>query len=334
MPSDVKIQHVTVLLIDQMLGSSSANPMEMLEAAKARLKVRRDPRGNFKIVAGAAEIQPISLLGGLQVIPACRLEDIERTDLIVVPALWRNPANAIKAHAATTIPWLRAQYQAGASIVAVGTGVSFVAEAGILEGKAATTHWHYLDQFAHDYPLVNLQRKHLLTQSGRIYCAASVNSAADMMIHWLSLVFGRTLSQQVEQQFSPEVRNPFESKVFQAELANRHPDEVIATTQSWLQQHLSKKLDLAVLAELAGISPRQLTRRFKQVSGKTLGQYQQNLRCRAAEDLLQSTDMAIADIAQVVGYGDVSHFGRVFRSQGGQSPGEYRNKVRHKLFVG
>ncbi len=328
-----KVRHITILAIEQMLGSSAANPMEMLEAARARLKVSRADNADFSIEVAAPVVKSLSLLGGFQIRPHCQLAEIESTDLIVVPALWRNPASAIRMHKETTIPWLLRQYLAGASIVAVGTGVSFVAEAGILDGKAATTHWHYLDQFARDYPLVNLQRKHLLTQSGRIYCAASVNSAADMMIHWLGLVFGKELAQQVEQQFSPEVRNPFESKVYHAEMGNQHPDEVVASIQSWFQQNLNQSLEIEALASLAGLSSRQLSRRFKYVSGKTMGQYQQNLRCLEARDLLKSTDMAIADIGLAVGYSDISHFGRIFHRHYGQSPKAYRNKVRHKLFL-
>ena len=330
----INVQHITILALEQMLGSSAANPMEMLEAARARLKVNRADNTDFKIEVAAPEVKSLSLLGGFQIRPHCELSDIESTDLIVVPALWRNPANTIRNHQDTTIPWLRNQYLAGASIMAVGTGVSLVAEAGILDGKAATTHWHYLDQFAQQYPRVNLQTKHLLTQSGRIYCAASVSSAADMMIHWLGLVFGEELALQVEQQFSPEVRTSFESKVFHAEMGNQHPDELVANTQSWLQQNLSQSLDLSALARQAGLSTRQLSRRFKTVSGKTLGQYQQYLRCMEARDLLKSTDMAIADIGLAIGYSDISHFGRIFHRHSGQSPKAYRNKVRHKLFVG
>jgi transcriptional regulator GlxA family with amidase domain len=332
--TSISVRHVTILALEQMLGSSAANPMEMLEAARARLKVNRAHNTDFKIDVAAPEMKSLSLLGGFQVRPNCTLSAIESTDLIVVPALWRNPANTIRHHKDTTIPWLRNQYLAGASIMAVGTGVSLVAAAGILDGKAATTHWHYLEQFAREYPRVNLQTKHLLTQSGRIYCAASVSSAADMMIHWLGLVFGKDLSLQVEQQFSPEVRNAFETKVFHAEMGNQHPDEVVANIQSGLQQNLSKRLDLTALSRQAGLSSRQFSRRFKSVCGKTLGQYQQYLRCIEAKDLLKNTDMAIADIGMAVGYSDISHFGRIFHRHCGQSPKAYRDKVRHKLFVG
>lgn len=332
------IRHITVLALEQMLGSSAANPMEMLEAARARLKVDRASRksgdADFKIEVAAPKMEALSLLGGFKIFPHCCLSDIESTDLIVIPALWRSPASVIRKHKTTTIPWLLQQYLAGASIVAVGTGVSLIAEAGILNGKAATTHWHYLDQFSKRYPLVNLQGKHLLTQSGRIYCAASVNSAADMMIHWLGLVFGRELAMQVEQQFSPEARNAFENKVYHAEMGNQHPDEVVASIQSWFQQNLVQSFQLEALSNQYQLSPRQLSRRFKQVSGYTMGQYQQNLRCMEAKELLKTTNMSIADIALAVGYYDVSHFGRIFNKHFSQSPSAYRNKVRHKLFNG
>jgi transcriptional regulator GlxA family with amidase domain len=332
--TSISVRHVTILALEQMLGSSAANPMEMLEAARARLKVNRANNADFKIDIAAPEMKSLSLLGGFQVRPNCVLSEIEATDLIVVPALWRNPANTIRNHKDTTIPWLRNQYLAGASIMAVGTGVSLVAEAGILDGKAATTHWHYLEQFSREYPRVNLQTKHLLTQSGRIYCAASVSSAADMMIHWLGLVFGKDLSLQVEQQFSPEVRNTFETKVFHAEMGNQHPDEEVANVQRWLQQNLSTGLNVTALSRQAGLSTRQLSRRFKSVCGKTLGQYQQYLRCLEAKDLLKNTDMAVADIGMALGYSDISHFGRIFHRHFEQSPKAYRDKVRHKLFVG
>ena len=326
------ISHITVLAIEQMLGSSASNPIEMLEAARAVLKVERNPQANFQIQVAAPAAEAVSLLGGILVRPMCTLDDIEQTDLIVIPALWRNPKAAIQQHLHTSIPWIRQQYLAGASLVAVGTGVTFVAEAGLLDGKAATTHWHYLKQFKRDYPRVNLQEKHLLTQSGRIYCAASVNSAADMMIHWLGQVFGKELGQKVEQQFSPEARNPFEARVFMADLGHQHPDEAIVQVQSWLQQNLAEKLEASKLATMAELSVRQFGRRFHQVTGKTATEYQQAIRCKAAKELLQNSDLAIADIAALVGYQDASHFGRIFRRLEGQSPNQYRSKVRHKVF--
>ncbi|WP_430462147.1 GlxA family transcriptional regulator [Thalassolituus sp. LLYu03] len=325
------IHHITLLAIGQMLSSSVAIPLEMLEAARARLNVVKDPRARFEVAVAARELQPMTMLGGFQIRPTITPEQITKTDLIVVPALWRNPRRQLQQEG-ETIQWLARQYRQGASIIAIGTGVCLLAEAGLLDGKPATTHWHYLDQFARDYPKVQLQRQHLLTQAGRIYCAASVNSGADMMVHFIGMEYGRELALQVEQQFSPEVRNPFEKKVFYADSSHQHPDEEIALAQTWLQQNYQSPLSLASLASSAGLSERQFDRRFRAVTGKTPTAYQQQLRCDAARELLQNSNLNVADIAAAVGYNDAGYFNRVFRRLAGQTPGEYRKKVRAKLF--
>jgi len=325
------IRHITLLAIEQMLSSSVAIPLEMLEAARARLKVQHDERALFRVDVAARELNAMSMLGGFQIRPTHTLQAVEKTDLIVVPALWRNPRRQVQKEQ-DTIDWLRHQYRQGARIIAIGTGVCLLAEAGILDGKPATTHWHYLDQFARDYPRVQLQRQHLLTQADRIFCAASVNSGADLMVHFLGLQYGRELALQVEQQFSPEVRNPFEKNVFYADLRHQHPDEEIALAQTWLQQNYQKPLTLSVLASNAGLSERQFDRRFRAVAGMTPTQYQQKLRCDAARDLLQQSNLAVADIGAAVGFSDVGYFIRVFRRLAGQTPGQFRKKVRAKLF--
>lgn len=325
------MKHLTLLAINQMLSSSVAIPLEMLEATRALLKTQRDSRANFEVAVGAQNLEPLTMLGGFQIRPTHCLTDIEHTDLIVVPALWRNPKPQLQKQQ-QAIAWLTKQYQQGASVIAIGTGVCLLAEAGILDGKPATTHWHYLAQFERDYPQVELQKNYLLTQAGRIYCAASVNSGADLMVHFISTQFGRELALKVEQQFSPEVRQAYENKVFYADKEHQHPDEAIALVQTWMQQNLQHPFNLQQLAELADVSPRQFNRRFKEVVGKTPNQYQQQLRCINAKELLQHTNLAVGDIAAMVGYADASYFSRIFYKQTGQTPVEFRQKVRSKLF--
>lgn len=326
------MQHVSLLAFDNMLSSSVAIPLEMLEAARALLRVRRDARAQFQVEVVAAEMAPLAMLGGFQIRPTATFEQVANTDLIVVPALWRNPKPLLRAQQ-EAIYWLARQYRQGASLVAIGTGVCLLAEAGILDGKAATTHWHYLEQFAKDYPRVQLKRQYLLTQAGRIFCAASVNSGADLMVHVIGLQYGRELALKVEQQFSPEVRANFETQVFYSDSAQQHPDEAIAHVQTWLQQNYSQPVSLPELAELAELSPRQFNRRFLKVVGQTPNQYVQQLRCAAAKELLQQTNLSISAIAVTVGYNEGSYFGRVFHSYTGQTPSAFRQKVRAKLFM-
>ncbi|ASP39509.1 AraC family transcriptional regulator [Bacterioplanes sanyensis] len=327
------LRHVSLLALPKMLSSSIAIPMEMLEAARARLLLQRAGDSDFTIELVARQREPMTMLGGFPLQPHKACSEVEHTDLIVVPALWRNPRPVVK-HEDSVVRWLRQRYLQGASIVAVGTGVCMVAAAGLLDGQVATTHWHYLDAFARDYPRVKLQRERLLTQAGRIYCAASVNSGADMMVHLLAMLYGKPLALAIEQQFSPEVRNPLDKGVFHDDQYSRHADEAIAHAQSWLRQNMLKPLQLELLAAQVGLSERQLERRFKQVTELTPGQYLQRLRCDQACELLQHSNLSVADIASATGFSDSSHLGRVFRRWLQQTPGQYRQKVRLKLFSG
>lgn len=329
------LQHVSVLAVEGMLASSITIPMEMLEAVRARSRVRqrRDPGFSMEVVAPQAG--PLKALGGLTIAPDTTVPEVGRTCLIVVPALWRNPEPQVR-RLAPVVRWIAEQYQRGAAIMAVGTGVCLVAESGILDGKPATTHWHYLDQFANSYPEINLQRRHLLTQSRGIYCAASVNSGADMVIHFISQMYGRDLALQIEQQFSPEVRNPFDKHVYshdETRAGMPHADEDIAMAQSVIRQKLTEPLILPELADTAGLSVRQFHRRFRQVTGQTPIAYQHTQRCDAARELLQDSNLSVADIGASVGFADAAYFIRVFKRLAGQTPGEYRRKVRGKLFT-
>lgn len=326
------LQHVTVLALDNMLASSVAIPVEMIEAVRARLRSERKEGGGFDIQVAGLVREQVLALGGLRLQPDCLLAEIESTSLVVVPALWRNPKRTLL-RSQMAIDWVARQYRLGASVIAVGTGVCLLAESGILDGKPATTHWHYQDQFALDYPAVKLQRRHLLTQSGRIYCAASVNSGADMVIHLIGQMFGRTLSLQIEQQFSPEVRNPFEKQVYSTDSISQHPDEEIALAQAWMQQNLRENISIVQLASRAGLSERQFSRRFRQSCGVAPLVYLHSLRCNAARELLQHSNLSVAEVAASVGFTDSSYFIRIFRRLAGQTPGEYRNKVRGKLFT-
>ena len=323
------LSHVSLVMLDQMLLSSIAMPLEMLQAAITYERLQRRLRHPV-VVQTVSLDEKVTGLGGLSLDRDAAPDEITRTDLILLPALWRNPQRALGDDQRLE-QWLRAMADQGALIMAIGTGVWLPARAGLLDHQAATTHWHALDAFAEQFPQVKLQRDHLLTQSGRIYCAASINSGADMMIHLIGLYFGAATAHFVEQQFSPEVRNPFEKRVFREEAA-QHADEAMALAQGWLHQHWQEPLALERLASIAGLSERQTLRRFRLATGDTPGQYLQKLRCRYARDWLQNSDLPVSDIAQLCGFADSSHFGRVFRSQAGVSPGQYRRQVRSKLF--
>ena len=231
------------------------------------------------------------------------------------------------------IPWLREQHQLNCSFTAVGTGVCFLAEAGLLDGKPATTHWHYFDQLQKQYPAVQLQRQHFTTQAGNIYCAASVNAMAELIVYQVERIFGRVIARQAQRNFFHEIRNIADPVGFSDQKTSRHSDEAIAQAQIWIQDNLSKPLSIPDVASQFGMTTRTFNRRFRLAVSSKPSDYLAEVRMTFACDLLKNTDLSILEIAGYSGYKDASWFSSRFRQWSGNSPKAYRNTVRPKLFI-
>ncbi len=326
--------HIRFLLCDRMLATSSTLPMEMLLAAESRvMALSPTPERRLSIASVASGGQAITTRIGLRWQADKALDMEDAADLIYIPGLWRNPRPIIHRHP-DILAWLRQQHEQGAIIAAVGTGCCFLAEAGLLDGKAATTHWHYFDQFQQDYPRVLLKRQHFITRAGNLYCAASVNSLADLTVHFIQRLFGKSVASHVERHFSHEIRRAYDNSGFFAaeDKDNPHPDEDIIQIQIWLQDNYQKDINLAHLAERFGLSQRTMNRRFKAALGQTPLAYLQSIRIRTAQDLLKTSNLSIGDIADRVGYQDSSYFGTLFKRLLATTPQAYRATVRGKLF--
>lgn len=331
---------IRFLLCDRMLATSSTLPMEMLLAAESAVMTMLPPeqRQPLNIRTLGLTEEAVVTRTGLRWQPDTSISDQQfantdppKCDLIYIPGLWRNPRPIIQQHQAT-LEWLREQHQNGAIISAVGTGCCFLAEAGLLDGKAATTHWHYFDQFQKDYPQVDLKRQYFITQAGNLYCAASVNSLADLTVHFIQRFFGKTIASHVERHFSHEIRKPYESSGFFEEARNPHPDEDITQIQIWLQDNYHREILFPQVAERFGMSVRTLNRRFKNALGQSPLAYLQEIRINIAKDLLQTSNLSISDIADKVGYQDTGYFTSLFKKQLATTPNAYRDTVRAKLF--
>lgn len=326
---------IAFVLFENMLATSATLPSEMLLAAQSAAS---QTQKRSSIQTPAIEIRTTSLTGepvltrsGLRWQPDGAITEITNNQIIYIPGLWRNPRPVIKKSAAL-LDWLRNEYQNGAIISAVGTGCCFLAEAGLLNGKAATTHWHYFDQFQKDYPLVQLKRQYFITQAGNLYCAASVNSLADLTVHFIQRLFGKDVASHVERHFSHEIRRAYEVSGFFEQEHSRHPDEEITQIQIWLQDNYYREIIMPQLAEKFGMSTRTLNRRFKAALGISPLDFLQEVRINIAKDLLKTSNLSINEITDKIGYQDTGFFTALFKKYMGTTPVSYRETVRAKLF--
>ena len=327
---------IAFVITPNMLATSMTNALELFFAARQTAKTHPQwapdlDLSNIELVKVGASTDPVNLPSGLS-FTADRTLDQEVYDMVYLPALWRNPRPVIRRNRAL-VDWVRWQYEHGAIINSTGTGVCFVAETGLLNDKPATTHWYYFDQFAKDYPLVELKRQHFITTAGKIFCAASVNALTDLTLHHVHRFFSREVSEHLARHFSHEARQPFDRLSFNQEENSNHPDEVILQAQLWMQNHLNKAaISMRKLSELFGMSQRNFTRRFKTATNMTPLQYLQSRRLAEAKELLKNSNLSISEIAYRVGYLDVSYFTKLFKEFAAVTPREYRTSMRAKLF--
>ncbi|WP_263079308.1 helix-turn-helix domain-containing protein [Endozoicomonas sp. Mp262] len=321
---------VMVPLLDHMIATSITLPLEMLEAASTYSHLEGKKK-TFQIHFCSPHQRPIKAIGGLILHPELTLNQTGQADLVIIPALWRNPMPMVKKHH-QLVNWIRKQHDGHAIFAVGGTGVAFLAESGLLDGEPAATHWYYLERLQHRYPAVDFKPHHLITRAGHIYCAGSVNSVADLMVHLIKIAVGQSVALKVEQQFSHEIRKSYDETYFANDQVTPHRDEAIVLLQEWLQSHYQEEVTLADMERASGLKGRTLNRRFKQATNMPPVNYLKKLRLRQARELLKSTNLNIAEITLQVGYNSPDYFSRLFLEQYQLSPTDFRKSVREKLF--
>jgi len=326
-----KTINIALMLYDHMLATSVSLPVEMLRAgeAVALQENRYAPRLSIQMVAET--VKPISTRALIKLLPDTDIAHAQRPDFAFIPSLWRNPRPTITKQP-KMLQWLSDIWSQGSTLIGGGTGVCLMAETGILDNHPATTHWHYVEQFKRDYPKVDLKPDFFITQSERTYCAASLNALADIVVHIIFQIYGQNAAQQVERNFSHEIRKPYEEQRYLEGAVDRHPDELISQIQFWLKTNVNSSLTLNDIAQQFGISQRSFTRRFKLATGINATQYWQKLKIQTAKDLLAASNLSIQEVAFQVGYQDQANFTRLFKKMLNLTPKAYRAMVRKKLF--
>ncbi|MGH1469889.1 MAG: GlxA family transcriptional regulator [Cellvibrionaceae bacterium] len=341
--SSIKKTLIQFLLVDEMLATSTTLPAEMLQSAKSaalafskkntstKSSRQNESFPHLTTQTVSSTLRPVKTRADIMLTPDSTIGKSEEPDIIFLPSLWRNPQKTMNQYP-EVIDWLQTKYNSGTTIAGVGTGCCFMAEAGLLDNKPATTHWYYFEQFENKYPKVNLKKDYFITQVDNLYCTASINSLADLTVHFIKLIYGNEIAHHIERNFSHEIRRDYESMRYFEGSTDQHSDETILQTQVWLQDNYSSEIQFATLAEHFDLSVRSFNRRFKLATGKTPLKYLQDIRIGIARDLLQTTNLSISEIAYRVGYHDLGHFSSLFKKTFNATPHDYRKTVRAKLF--
>ena len=279
------MKHVTIIAVPKALGSTVTIPLEMLSAANDVARSRRQLDKVITIeLASGTDATELALSGGMHIKCQTTLSSISNSDLIFIPGIWGNPRSSLP-KLKPMMNWLIQQYATGSTLCSIVTGSYFLAEAGLLQGKSATTHWRFFDEFSQRYPEIKLQRKRFITNDERLYCTGSINAVRDIMQHFVEQLYGESIASEIARQFTHELKRSYESLLLNEDQQRSHHDEEIIKVQEWLDQNYQAGVVIRGLAERFKLSVRSLNRRFKLATNTSPLQYLQNLRIEHAKEL-------------------------------------------------
>ncbi|MBC9717780.1 helix-turn-helix domain-containing protein [Streptomyces sp. TRM66268-LWL] len=296
------------------------SPFELASAAEVFGTVLPDvpARYSFRICAGLPG--PLRTTAGYAMLVDAGLETLREADTVVVPG-WQPPGAPVPP---VVTEALRAAHRRGARIVAICTGAIVLAQAGLLDGRRATTHWRHAARLAAGFPDVQVDQDVLFVDHGDVATSAGTGAGIDLCLHLVRSDHGAAYAAQVARNMVLPPHREGSQLQYAAQPAPARADESLAPLLEWATSRLDTRLTLDRLAEQAGLSSRTLARRFAEQLGTSPGQWLLAQRLDSARVLLEQTDLPVEAIATRVGLASAVNLRRHFRAHLGTTPGAYR----------
>lgn len=290
---------------------------------------------SFLAEKGRAPIFQVQLVGLSRVVsqpnrlftisPDVLVKDVKKTDLIIVPAIHGDQAQAAKENKAF-IPWMIAQHAKGAAIASLCLGAFFLAATGLLDGKACATHWKMAKQFREMFPAVHLMDDRVITEEDGIYTSGGAYSYLNLIVYLVEKYAGRDIAIMAAKGYEIDLDRQSQSPFIIFEGQKTHNDEPILKAQEFIEASYQDKITVEQLSDLTAIGRRTFERRFKKSTGNTVVEYIQRIKIEAAKRDFETSNKNINEVIYDVGYVDTKAFRTVFKKVTGLTPLEYRNK--------
>ena len=285
----------------------------------------------FDLRVCAGETGPLRTTAGFEVQTRHGLAALRWADWVIVPS-WRDPAER---PAAAVLKALVAAHRRGALVVGLCLGAFLLAEAGLLDGHEATTHWSAADEFARRYPAVRLKPGVLYVDAGQIVTSAGTAAGLDCGLHLLRRYFGANVANRVARRLvvAPH-RQGGQAQFIEHVLPDTQGDARIVALLDRVRASLADDHDLDRMANGAAMSRRNFTRHFRKVTGTTPKQWLLSERLTLAQRLLEATEEPVERIAQRVGFASATVLRLHMRKAFGLTPGAWRQGFSGTLHAG
>ncbi|RZI42273.1 helix-turn-helix domain-containing protein [Herbaspirillum sp. HC18] len=319
-----------ILAMPGTLPTTVAGPMDVFTQAGQLWEqlCATNPTPRFDVRIASVDGNDVECMNGMRIKPHCALAEVASADLMIVTSA---NVSERQSWSATVVPHLLRLHAGGAQIASICTGAFVLAEAGLLDGRVATTHWGFVPVFRQLYPNVDVRPERMLTQDGSIFCSGGINAYAELCLYLVEHWCGYKTAEQLARALVLDGWREQQMDYSLFEFQKRHGDAAILRAQNHMESHLAESFNVPTLADISAMSERNFKRRFKKATGDTPNEYLQRLRIEHAKHSLEHTTNSIEGIADRVGYRDVAYFRQVFKQMVGTTPNAYRTKMRVAL---
>ena len=253
------------------------------------------------------------------------LRELERAQVVVVPS-WRD---AHEVPPASLLGALRRAHRRGALVVGLCLGAYALAEAGLLDGRRATTHWRWAERFAQRYPKVRVDPNVLYVDEGDVLTSAGTAAGIDCCLHVVRRQFGAEATNRIARTLVvPPHRQGSQAQYIEQPVLATAAESPLTKVLGWAARHLDEPHNLDSLAARAAMSRRSFTRHFRQHTGTTVGQWLLAQRLALAQRLLETTGQPIERIAERAGFGTSLSLRQHFAATLATTPSVYRREFR------
>lgn len=263
--------------------------------------------------------------GFYSVMPSKTIDQIKKTDLIIVPAVHEENAKAIEMNR-EAIRWIKTQHDGGAEVAAFCIGVFLLAETGLLNGRPCSTHWGQAVDLQEMFPEVLVQSEKIITECDGLYTSGGAYAFTNLAIYLIEKFGGRELAILTAKAFMVDLDKNDQSVFTIFSGQKHHDDEMILKVQKTIEEKFKEALTVEYLADQQATNRRTLERRFRASTGNSVIQYLQRVRVESAKKVLERETGNVTEAMYSVGYNDPKAFREVFRKHVGISPMDYKKK--------
>ncbi|MFJ9944478.1 GlxA family transcriptional regulator [Streptomyces erythrochromogenes] len=286
----------------------------------------------YEVLLAAETADPVTTSAGVRILPDTTFAELagRSVDTLLVPGSVEIDAAGRARAVADPAVVGRVKDLAGRTrrVASVCVGAHILAEAGLLDGRRATTHWSTAQQLAADHPAVEVDADPIFIRDRDVWTGAGISACLDLSLALVADDFGEAVALRVARQLVMYLKRPSGQSQFSVPLAPLSTTRRTEDLRHHVTRNIAGRLSVADLAAYAHVSERQLTRIFKTELGTTPAAYIESARVEVARNQLESTDATLDRIASACGFNTTDTLIRAFRRTLDTTPTEYRNRFR------